>query len=199
MSPRSSAEASARTREAIIREAVERGSIDGLEGLTIGKLAGALRMSKAGVIGRFGDKEALQLAALDSAIATFRREVWERAADEPAGIARLQAVGEAWMSYLERDVFPGGCLLTAAAAEFDGRPGRLHDAIKDALDLWGRVLAREASIARDAGDLPDDLAPEQVAFEMNAVAMAVNQARQLQEDGESAERGRAALARLFAP
>ena len=187
MSPRNSAEASARTREAIIREAVERGSIDGLEGLTIGKLAGALQMSKAGVIGKFGDKEALQLAALDSAIATFRREVWERAADEPAGIARLQAVGEAWMSYLERDVFRAAAFSPRPRRSSTDDPGACTTPSRTRSTSGDGFSAREARIARDAGDLPNDLEPEQVAFEMNAVAMAVNQARQLREDRESAQ------------
>lgn len=198
MSPRNSQTAAAETRHRVVGEAVDRSSVEGLEGITIGKLATSLGMSKAGVIGIFGDKEQLQLAAIEEAIAIYRREIWDKVSFEPAGIERLRAVGEAWMSYLERDVFPGGCFLTAAAAEFDGRPGRVREAVEGALSLWGSVLEADAAKAIEAGDLDASTGPAQVAFEMNAIAMAVNQARQLRGDDAAGDRGRQALARLLA-
>ena len=198
MSPRSSAEGAARTRQSIVDEAVDRASVEGLEGITIGKLASSLRMSKAGVVGQFGSKEALQLATLDSAIATFRAEVWEPAARRPEGLARLRAIARAWISYLERDVFSGGCFMTAAATEFDGRPGPVRDRIAETWRLWHRVLAREAEVAIGGGELPPGTDAAQVAFEMNAVAMAVNEARQLRSDANAARRGRRAMARILA-
>jgi AcrR family transcriptional regulator len=197
MSPRNSAEGAAATRESIVAAAVARGSVDGLEGITIGKLATSLRMSKAGVIGHFGNKEALQLAALEQAIRTFRAEVWDPVAGKPEGIVRLRAVARAWLSHLQGDTFPGGCFLTAASTEFDGRPGPVRDAVDSALSLWERVLAHDVRAAKAAGDLPADTDPIQVAFEMNAIAMGVNQARQLRRDPQAAVRGRRAMARLL--
>ena len=178
-------------------EAVDRASIDGLEGITIGKLAGTLRMSKAGVIGQFGSKEELQLATLRAAADRYREHVWEPASSKPEGIARLRAIARSWMSYLEGDVFPGGCFLTAASTEFDGRPGPVRDEVCRTLALWHRVLEREAKLAIEAGDLEGD--PAQIAFEMNAIAMAVNQARQLRDDPAAARRGRAAMKRILGP
>ena len=197
MSPRNTVQGAAETRETILTEAVARGSVDGLEGITIGKLATSLRMSKAGVIGHFGNKEALQLAALDAAVRTFRTEVWEPVAERPEGITRLRAIARAWIAHLEGDAFPGGCFLTAAAAEFDGRPGPVRDAVAATLTLWERTLAQEVRAAVDAGDLPADSDPIQLAFEMNGIAMAVNQGRQLRGDGLAAKRGRAAMKRLL--
>src|SRR3954469_1828852 len=104
--PRASVAEAARTRETIIDHAVGVASKEGLEGLTIGRLAGDLDMSKAGLIGHFGSKERLQLAALDAAIDVFRKEVWEPVEARKPGIRRLRALGEAWISYLERRVFP---------------------------------------------------------------------------------------------
>src|SRR3954453_6696363 len=126
--PRRSAADAARTRTSILDRSVAVASVEGLEGLTIGRLATDLDMSKAGVLGHFGTKEELQLAALRAAREVYRREVWDRAASAAPGRARLLAIADAWMSYLARDVFPGGCFVTAAAAEFDDRPGRVHDA-----------------------------------------------------------------------
>jgi AcrR family transcriptional regulator len=197
MSPRSSAAAASENRAAIVEEVVARASVEGLEGITIGTVAGSLGMSKAGVVGPFGSKEELQLAALEQASEIFRREVWERAADAAPGRARLLAIAEEWVSYLERGVFPGGCFLTAAAAEFDGRPGRVRDAVERTLKRWGKVLESEARTAMEAGEMLPGTDPEQVSFEMSAVAMAVNQALQLRADKQAGARGRRAFARVL--
>lgn len=199
MSPRSSVAEASRTREAIVAEVVARASVEGLEGITIGTVADGLGMSKAGVVGPFGSKEELQLAALEGAIEIFRAEVWDRAADSSPGLERLRAIAEQWISYLERDVFPGGCFLTAAAAEFDGRPGRVRDAVAATLRLWNSVLEAEARTAIEAGELDPSADPAQVAFELNAIAMAVNQARQLRADADAGRRGRIAMARALGP
>jgi AcrR family transcriptional regulator len=198
--PRRSAAQAAQTRAAILERSVALASVEGLEGLTIGRLAGDLDMSKAGVLGHFGTKEELQLAALQSAREVYRREVWDRAQDAAPGRARLLAIADAWMSYLARDVFPGGCFVTAASCEFDDRPGRVHDAVVALHTEWMAVLAAEARRAVADGDLPRGTVPEDVAFTMNAIAMGVNQARRLMGDADAPARGwRAMRTLLHAP
>src|SRR5258707_661430 len=130
--PRSSAAEARRTHDAIVERAVHVASLEGLEGLTIGRLAADLGMSKAGVIGRFGSKEDLQLAALASAIALWIDRVWRPAEGAPVGLARLRAVADAWSGFLGDCPFPGGCFVSGVAFEFDGRSGRVHDAVKTA-------------------------------------------------------------------
>jgi AcrR family transcriptional regulator len=188
--PRRSAAEAQKTRESIVERAVDVASLEGLEGLTIGRLAGELDLSKAGVIGHFGSKEALQLAALEQAVAVFRHTVWDPAAAAEPGLPRLRAVAEAWISYLEGDVFPGGCFLTAASTEWDGRAGPVRDRVAGTMDLWLGVLAREA---RAAGF--ED--PGQVAFELNAIAMGLNQRLQLHGDRTAPERARRAVTRVL--
>ena len=80
--------------------AVQLASVVGLEGLTIGRLADRLGMSKSGLVGRFGSKEQLQLATLDQAADIFRRTVYEPASAAPPGLARLNAICDAWVAYL---------------------------------------------------------------------------------------------------
>lgn len=198
MSPRRSAVQARQTRAAILDRAVDVASIDGLDGLTIGHLADDLRMSKSGVLGHFGTKEALQLAALGEAIEVFRRIVWQPAADLPPGLPRLAAICDRWIAYLADDTFPGGCFLTAASCEFDGRPGPVRDAVADALTRWQRRLEREAAVAIDAGDLPAHADPAQIAFELNALAMGANQSLQLHRDTTTADLARGAMRRLLA-
>jgi AcrR family transcriptional regulator len=199
MARRSAADA-ARTRAAILDRSIALASVEGLEGLTLGRLAGDLEMSKAGVLGHFGTKEELQLAALAAAREVYRREVWEPARDAPAGRPRLLAIADAWLSYLDRDVFPGGCFVTAASCEFDDRPGRVRDALVATHAQWLGVLAHDAGTAVAAGELPRGTDPQDIAFGLNAIAMGVNQARHLLGDEHATQRGwRAMRVLLGAP
>src|SRR3984885_8459660 len=101
-----------RTRRAILRKAVNIASVEGLEGLTIGRLASALRISKSGLFAHFGSKEDLQCAVVDEARAIFVARV-VRPAYGFRGLNRLRALCENWLSYGERKVFPGGCFFSA--------------------------------------------------------------------------------------
>jgi AcrR family transcriptional regulator len=197
MSPRRSVAEARETRTAIVDRAVQVSSVEGLEGLTIGRLASSLQMSKSGVLGHFGSKEALQLSALEAAIAVFRREVWEPTADAEPGLPRLLAICDAWISYLERGVFPGGCFLTAAACEFDDREGAVRDAIADAMSRWYRALESNARVAIDAGDLPPGSDAKSIALQLNALAMGANQALQLFGDRRAAQTARRAMRNLL--
>jgi AcrR family transcriptional regulator len=193
---RSNAEA-AQTRAAIIERAVQTASIEGLEGVTIGRLADDLGMSKAGVIGHFGSKTDLQRAAFGQAQKIFTAEVWERAKDNPPGLPRLNAICEAWIEHVANSPFPGGCFMCTVATEWDAREGALHDEVRDSWRLWLKLLAREAAVAGEAGDLPAGSDPEQVAFELNAIAMALNQSLQLFGDRRAPARARRAVARVL--
>ncbi len=199
VSPRSSAADAALTRAAIVDHGVARASIEGLEGLTIGTLADELGLSKAGVVGPFGSKESLQLAVLQRATEIFKEDVWDPAADLPAGRKRLAAVCENWISHLTRRVFPGGCFVTTAATEWDAREGPIHDAVAAAQGRWLATLRADAEVAVRAGELPRDTDPAQLAFELNGVAMCLNQMLVLFDDKRAPARARRAVKRLLEP
>src|SRR5262249_61197613 len=110
--PRRTQAAVAETRTAVTQAAVDRASVEGLEGLTLGGLAGEMEMRKSSVFSLFGSKRDLQLATLEAAVDQFTEEVWGPVADEPAGLARLIALCDSWLSYHQREVLPGGCFLT---------------------------------------------------------------------------------------
>ncbi|MFK0191751.1 TetR/AcrR family transcriptional regulator [Kitasatospora sp. NPDC090308] len=199
MSPRSTVVEARRTRARIIDRSVALASVDGLEGLTIGRLAADLGLSKAGVLGHFGTKEALQLATLERASALFTALVWDPAAATEPGLRRLRAVCQSWIDYLEhaREVFPGGCLFTTAAVEFDAHDGPVRRNVARLLLVWRRRLAGEVRLAVEAGDLPPDTDPEQVVHELTGIYLALNQALQLLRDPLAATRTRRALDRLL--
>jgi AcrR family transcriptional regulator len=196
--PRRTQEDADRTRTAIVDRAVAVASIDGLEGLTIGRLADQVGMSKSGLIRHFGTKERLQLAALEAASEVFVEEVWRPVADQPPGLVRLRALCASWLSYLRRGVFPGGCFLSAASLEFDDRPGPVRDRVASTMERWLGVLAHEAEIAVDAGDLPAGTDPAQLAFELNAAFMGANWANRLLRQEAAFERAQTAIDRLLA-
>jgi AcrR family transcriptional regulator len=180
-----------------VNRGVDVASREGLEGLTIGRLAEDLGMSKSGLLGHFGSKETLQLVVLDRAAEIFWREVWEPVADRPAGLARVRAVCASWVDYLERGVFPGGCFFTAAAAEFDDRPGAIRDAVASYAQRWQRELSWQLRRAVDAGEVPPDTDAEQVVFELTGVMMILNQALQLYGDRTAPDRARRAITGLL--
>ncbi len=195
--PRSSQAEAARTRAAVVDRTVELGSAEGLEAISVGRLATELGLSKSGVIGPFGSKEELQLAALRAALDRFTEEVWAPAAGRSPGLERLRAMVDAWFSYLEREVFPGGCFLTAASLEFDDRPGPMRDAIAKSWTRWLALLEQEARTAQQRGELGSDTDPAQLAFQLNAYVMAGNWGKQLYGGPAPLQAGRAAAHQLL--
>ena len=193
--PRRSADDVARSRTQTLETAVDLASVEGLEGITIGRLADALGASKSGLVGRFGDKEALQRAVFGAAVERFTQAVWEPASGAAPGLPRLEAIVDAWIAYLRTDVFPGGCFVTTASVEYDARPGALHDDVEAAVRRWLKVLEAEARTARDAGDLPADRDPADVAFELHSLASGGSVAGRLLGDGPALDRTRAAMRR----
>ena len=195
--PRRSATEVAGSRAQTLEAAVQLASVVGLEGLTIGRLADGLGMSKSGLVGRFGSKEQLQLATLDQAADIFRRTVYEPASAAAPGLARLNAICDAWVAYLGRPPFPGGCFLTTAMVEFDARPGPVNDAVKKVMRQWLAVLEREAITALENGELRSDTDPKDVAFTINALGVGANCDFQLNRNPASLQRARRAMATLL--
>lgn len=195
--PRRSAAAVAETRAAVTEAAVGRASVEGLEGLTIGGLAGDVKMRKSSVFSLFGSKEELQLGTLDVAVQSFRDEVWGPVADLESGLPRLLGLCDSWLDYHRREVMPGGCFLTTATIEFDARPGPLRDAVAETMKRWLGALEREAHTAIAAGDLPPATDPADVAFELNALAAAASYGFQLQRDPKVFARARRSMRRAL--
>jgi AcrR family transcriptional regulator len=178
------------TREAILERAIDLASAEGLEGLTIGRLAAEMEMSKSGLFRHFGSKEELQLATVDAASKRYIQEVVAPALETPPGKERLRALCESYFEHLESSVFEGGCFWAASATEFDDRPGPVQDKIRDAVSAWLALLATEA---RRAG-APE---PEQVAFELHSLALGANLASRLLGDRAAFDHARAAVERLL--
>jgi AcrR family transcriptional regulator len=179
----------AQTRAAILEHAVDLASVEGLEGLTIGRLAAELKMSKSGLFAHFGSKQELQLATIEAAAERFRTAVIEPAMSAPDGAPRLRAMGERYLEHL--DLYTGGCFWGATSAEYDDRPGPVRDAIAGAIDGWLGELERQSEIAGVEQ-------PDRFAFELYAVVMGANARYRLSGDRKVFEHARSALERLEA-
>jgi AcrR family transcriptional regulator len=185
------------SRRAVLEQAALLATIDGLEGLSIGGLAAATNMPKSSLYVLFGSKEELQLATVDAARASFVTEVVTPALAAEAGLARLAALCERFLSYVERRVFPGGCFFVATAAEVGGRPGRVHDRVAAYQQEWRELLRDTAREAHARGELSSDEDADQLAFELGALLTGTNIVAVLHDDDSVIERARVAVERLL--
>ncbi len=184
-----------RSRREILALAVDIASAEGLEGLTIGRLAGELGMSKSGLFAHFGSKEGLQSATVGAAADNFANEVVAPTDGVEPGIERLHAMLGAWTAHIDCSRYRGGCFFAATGLEFDGRPGAVRTLIADLSRRWVQRIVEEARLSRELGQLRDDVDPEQLAFETHAFVQEANWTRQLLEDERAFERARAAIRR----
>ncbi|MFN2469799.1 MAG: TetR family transcriptional regulator C-terminal domain-containing protein [Gaiellaceae bacterium] len=171
-----------RTRRAILDAAASLATEEGLDPLSIGRLAEATGMSKSGLFAHFGSKEELQLATVEHAAAVFVREVIEPARAAPAGLARVWALCDHMMDYAERKVFPGGCFFAATSFEFNNRAGPVRDRIEHMLRSWLSYLEHAVEQAQAAGELDPEVSAREVAFQLDAFAQAANAQYQLFRD-----------------
>lgn len=181
------------TRQEILKQAIDIASAEGLEGLTIGRLAQELKLSKSGLFAHFGSKEELQLATLDAARAVFVAEVAEPSFAAPRGLVRLQAMLEAWLSYVERGVFRGGCFFFAVSAEMDDRPGPVRDLVAELTKAWLDAIEEEVRQAQAAKELNAKADAALLAFQLHAFAQEANWTFRLHNDQQAFARARAAI------
>jgi AcrR family transcriptional regulator len=162
------------TRSKILQIAADIASAEGLEGLSIGRLATELQMSKTGIFAHFGSKEQLQLATVETAKQIFQELVVQPALQSPRGISRLKAMLGHWLRYVEKIVFRGGCFFAAVSAEFDSRPGAVRDQIAELTKAWMVGLQEEIAFAQSRNEIQAGVRPAQFAFELHAYVQEAN-------------------------
>lgn len=178
------------TADRIVNEAVIHASTKGVTGVTIGSIADALDMSKAGVIGPFGSKAELQRAVIARATEMFIGAIVTPAWDRLSGLDRLLRMIDHWTAYLIDSPFPNGCFFTAASCELDAYPGPLRDQLCDMVTGWRRLLRDQIVTAQAANDIADNLDPDDIVDTLVGLTMAANQNIQLLGDRSAADRAR---------
>ena len=182
-----------RTRHAILDTAAALATQEGLETLSIARLAEATAMSKSGLFAHFGSKEELQLATVEHAAAMFVDEVIAPARAAPRGLARVWALCDRMVDYSERQVFPGGCFFACASFEFNNRPGPVRDRIEGMMRSWLSYLEHAVEQAQEAGELDPELSAREISFQLDAFAQSANAQFQLFRDPRVFEHARRAI------
>jgi AcrR family transcriptional regulator len=171
-----------RTRSAILRAAASLATVDGLEGLSIGNLAAATGISKSGLYAHFGSKQELQLATVTEAERILTEEVIQPALAARPGLGQLAAACEAFFSYVERRVFPGGCFFAATSLEMGTRAGPVKDRLSAIQSNFTALLRSFAATAVDQRELPAHEDPEALAFELHAILLGADTKFVLHDD-----------------
>jgi AcrR family transcriptional regulator len=184
------------TRDTILRHAVGLASRVGLSGLSIGRLAQELDLSKSGLFSHFHSKEALQIQVLEYGAARFVENVVKPALEAPRGIPRIQALFDRWLAWSQSDPSSGGCFFVAMVTDLDDRPGPSRDLLVKLQRSWmGFVAELVQSVVRE-GQLRPDTDPDQFANDMYGVMLAYHHASRLLDDPAAEVRARRALATL---
>jgi AcrR family transcriptional regulator len=185
------------TRAAILDHATDLATQVGLEGLTIGRLATELSLSKSGLFAHFRSKEALQVQVLEASSRRFVDQVIRPALAAPRGEPRLRAIFDRWLAWTKVNSGPGGCLFVAAAAEFDDRPGPVRDRLvslqRDFMDVMGNVARTGVSQKQFRRDLDG----EQFAHDLYSVMLGYHHASRLLRDPKAEQRARAGFETLL--
>ncbi len=185
------------TRNTILEHATQLASRLGLDGLSIGRLAGDLELSKSGVFAHFQSKEALQIQVLEYAREHFVGTVIAPALRQPRGEQRIRALFDNWIAWGNSDWLPGGCIFVAAAIELDDQPGPVRDTLFQIQKDWFDTMAQAARAAVEAKYFRPDTDADQFAFEMYGIVLGFHHTLRLLRDPAAEKRVRLAFERLL--
>jgi AcrR family transcriptional regulator len=155
------------SRRIVLQSATDLASVEGLDGLTIGRLADASGSSKSSIATLFQSKEGLQLATVAAARQVFEAQIVEPAREQPRGVRRVAALLHNALIYSKDRVFTGGCFFAATAADVDSKSGPVRDAVRQALTDWYGYIEAQLRHAVAAGEIRADV--EVLAFELIAL------------------------------
>ena len=175
------------TKQTIVDAALALATRIGLEGLSIGALAEATKMSKSGVFAHFGSREELQISVIREYYARFFDEVFSPAMDQARGLARLRALFANWMKLVTVEL-QSGCIFISGAVEFDDRPGPVRDALASSVKTWLAALYRAVVQAKTEGQLKPDADEKQMAFEIHGLILALHYEARFLENPDAIKR-----------
>jgi AcrR family transcriptional regulator len=186
------------SRTAILDAAARLATVEGIDGLSIARLADAVGMSKSGLFAHFGSKEELQLATVETASSVFSARVVEPAMAAGRGFERLRRLADGYLAYVEVDTFPGGCFFASVLAEVDMQPGPVRDRLVAFLADWLGLIETAARDAQAEGAIDPAEDPAQIAFEVEAALLLANAQYVVTRTPEPIERARRAIDRRLA-
>lgn len=196
--PRSRRSDGERSHSAILDQAARLATLEGIEGLSLARLADAVGMSKSGLFAHFRSKEELQLATIEAASSLFAQEVTDPASEARTALERLHRLVDGYLRYLEIETFPGGCFFASALAEMDMRPGPVRERLIAFLGDWLAQLESAARGAQREGAIDPLEDAAQLTFEIEAALLLANAQYVVARTPEPIERARRAIDRRLA-
>ncbi len=186
------------SKDLILDRAVQMASVQGLNGITIGRLAEALSLSKGGICAHFPSKFALQKAVVEKAAHIFQRVVIVPALGEMPGLPQLQALSNAWFDYLETGTFEGGCFFTNVLLEVDDlESNEVREAVVRQHNRYINLVEQWARDAVSHGHFRPDLDLPQFAFEFLGIQLSTVMWRGLRREAHTIALAKQAMADLF--
>ena len=182
-----------RSRNAILQEAAKLATVEGIGGLSIGRLAEAVGMSKSGLFAHFGSKEELQLATVETATVLFNEQVVEPASHAPTGLEHLRQLVDHYLKHIESGIYPGGCFFASVATEMDTQVGPVRDRVVEIMDGWIALLASAARDAQAEGAIDTSEDADQIGYEVEAYLLLTNLQFAINHDPVALDRARRAL------
>jgi AcrR family transcriptional regulator len=185
------------TQQRIVERALQLATRDGLGGVTIGRLAADLGLSKSGLYAHFLSKEELQLHLLQAAARRFEEKVVRPALAQPRGEPRVRSLFTHWLGWVDDPAWPGGCIFVAAAVELDDQPGPPRDYLLRVHETMLARVAREIRRTVEAGHFRPDLDPRQFVFDFFAIVLGYHHASRFLRDEGARQRAERAFERLM--
>ena len=182
-----------RSRETILEAAANLATVEGLDGLSIGRLAAAAGMSKSGVFGLFGSKEELELATIEKARDVFIAEVVLPGLNAAPGREQLVALCFGYLDHVERRVFPGGCFFASVASEVSSRPGPVRDRVAAEQKQWTNLILENVKQAQLSSEIGAEIDPGRLTLELSTMLTGADLAFLLHEDPDILEGVRGAI------
>jgi AcrR family transcriptional regulator len=172
-------------------------SVEGLGGLTLGRLADAADISKSGLFAHFRSKEQLQIDLLDEMARIANRCVVAPAMTEPEGLPRLTALVEAWLGWSTRAGLRGGCPIAAALFELDDLDGDVRAHVVRLEARWRGLLEALTRETVALGQFRSDLDIDQFVWELCGVYLSHHASRRFLRDPAADARAWRALGGLI--
>ena len=183
------------TKNAILDTALAMASELGLEGVTIGILAKATKMSKSGLFAHFQSKENLQVEILKYGASIFIETAVIPALRTEAGISRIRALVNNWIKWASSHA--GGCLFITASNEFSNREGIVRTFLLQQQKSWVGTMRKVARSAVKTGEFRQDLDCDQFVFELYSLLLGFHLYHHLLHSEEIETRQKIALDQLF--
>ncbi len=187
-----------RQRARILEAAADVSTAEGLEGLSIGRLAREVGMSKSGVAGHFESKQALQLATIETAASNYNDRILARPRSAEPGLPRLRRMLAAWIDHIDDIPYRGGCFFAATGNEFAARPGRIRVQVAHYTQVWIDALEAEAQLAVRLGELRPAVDVRLLVFKLHGFVQEANLRRRLLEIEGAFEDARRLVAECLA-